>query len=193
MKLHRDRTRLSPPSGVRRWILCLFFAAGILAGFLARRAVTSDDLSALGEYVLGYAALPEKSSADVLSVAWAYFRYPMAAFFLGYTGWGVMLVLLLCTAQGFFLSFAVHCFAGSLGGEGVLLALAALGLRCLVVLPCMLAAASDSLRCAWHRAEGRQVERRDRRRLLICILLLLTGTVAECAAVPRLLTLVLSR
>lgn len=192
MKLHRGRTRLSPPSDVRRWILCLFFAAGVLAGFLARRAVGSDDLSALGDYVLGYAALPQRSTADVLSVAWAYFRYPAAAFFLGYTAWGVMLLPLLCTVQGFFLSFAVHCFAGSLGAQGLLLALAALGLRCAVVLPCLLLTASDSLHCAWHRAEGQQGEKRDLRRALLCVCILLTGTVGECAVVPRLLTAVLS-
>lgn len=193
MKLQRRRTQLSPPPTARVWILCLFFAAGILAGFLARCTVKGDDLSALGDYVLGYASLPGRQAADIISVAWAYFRYPAAAFLLGFTAWGVMLTPLLCTAQGFFLSFAVQCFAASLGTGGVLLALAALGVRCLVVLPCLLVTASDSLAAAWRCAEGQRPERRDRRRALLCVFILLTGTVAECALTPRLMALVLAR
>lgn len=193
MKLQRRRSALLLPAGTRDMLLCLFFAAGILAGFLARHAVGSDDLSALRVYVLGYASLTERTVADVLSVAWTYLRYPAVAYVLGLTAWGVMLLPLLCTAQGFFLSFSVHCFAAALGTDGVWLALAVLGLRCLFVLPCLLAIASDSFALAWQRAERQRVETRDRRRLILCVFVLLTGTVAECALVPRLLALVVSR
>ena len=173
--------------------MCLFFAAGILAGFLARRTVKSDDLLALGSYFSDYAALSAQQPADIISVVWAYLRYPAAAFLLGFTAWGVMLLPLLCTAQGFFLSFSVHCFAASLGRGGVTLALAALGLRCLFVLPCLLVTASDSFQSAWRRAEKQKPERRDRRRLLLCLFVLLTGTVAECTLVPKLFALLLPR
>ena len=191
MKQQHRRTRLTKPPQTRAWLLCLFFAAGILAGFLARRTVKSDDLSALGGYVSEYAALTAQQPADIINVVWAYLRYPAAAFLLGFTAWGVMLLPLLCTAQGFFLSFSVHCFAASLGRGGVTLALAALGLRCLFVLPCLLVTASDSFQSAWRRAEKQKPERRDRRRLLLCLFVLLTGTVAECALVPKLFALLL--
>ena len=193
MKLQHRRTRLTKPPQTRAWLLCLFFAAGILAGFLARRTVKSDDLLALGSYFSDYAALTVQQPADIISVVWAYLRYPAAAFLLGFTAWGVMLLPLLCTAQGFFLSFSVHCFAASLGRGGVTLALAALGLRCLFVLPCLLVTASDSFQSAWCRAEKQKPEHRDQRRLMLCLFVLLTGTVAECALVPKLFALLLPR
>ena len=77
-------------------------------------------------------------SASALSVAAAYFRYPLAAALLGLTAAGLVLLPVLSVAQGFFLSFSVGCFARALGRGGVYLALAAFGPRCLFVLPCTL-------------------------------------------------------
>ena len=80
MKLQHRRPRLTGPRQTQTGLLCLFFAAGILAGFLARRIVKSDDLSALGSYVSSYASLTVQQPADIISVLWAYLRYPAAAF-----------------------------------------------------------------------------------------------------------------
>lgn len=186
MKLHRRHMPVLQPPKARLYILCLFLAAGVLAGFLAGRAVASEDLLSLSRYVTGYARLnaEEPRSAGLWQVLWTYLRYPAAAFLLGCTAWGVMLIPLTCAAQGFFLSFAVQCFAAALGKQGVVLALAALGLRCLFTIPCLLTIAADSFACAWRRAERQKPEVRDRRSVIICVFVLLTGTVAECALVP---------
>lgn len=188
IKLHRRHMPVLQPPKARLYILCLFLAAGVLAGFLAGRAVASEDLLSLSRYVTGYARLnaEEPRSAGLWQVLWTYLRYPAAAFLLGCTAWGVMLIPLTCAAQGFFLSFAVQCFAAALGKQGVVLALAALGLRCLFTIPCLLTIAADSFACAWRRAERQKPEVRDRRSVIICVFVLLTGTVAECALVPRL-------
>ena len=188
MKLHRRHMPVLQPPKARLYILCLFLAAGVLAGFLAGRAVAPEDLLSLSRYVTGYARLnaEEPRSAGLWQVLWTYLRYPAAAFLLGCTAWGVMLIPLTCAAQGFFLSFAVQCFAAALGKQGVVLALAALGLRCLFTIPCLLTIAADSFACAWRRAERQKPEVRDRRSVIICVFVLLTGTVAECALVPRL-------
>lgn len=188
MKLQRRRISAIQPPSARLYILCLFFTAGMLAGFFARRVVSSEDLSALSGYVLEYAhlAADQQRPAGLWQVLWAYLRYPAVAFVLGCTAWGVMLIPLVCAAQGFFLSFAVQCFAAALGRQGVALALAALGLRCLFTVPCLLAIASDSFALAWRRAEHQKPEARDLRHTVICVFVLLTGTVAECAIVPRL-------
>ena len=188
MKLHRRHMPVLQPPKARLYILCLFLAAGVLAGFLAGRTVASEDLLSLSRYVTGYARLnaEEPRSAGLWQVLWTYLRYPAAAFLLGCTAWGVMLIPLTCAAQGFFLSFAVQCFAAALGKQGVVLALAALGLRCLFTIPCLLTIAADSFACAWRRAERQKPEVRDRRSVIICVFVLLTGTVAECALVPRL-------
>ena len=57
MKLHRRHMPVLQPPKARLYILCLFLAAGILAGFLAGRAVASEDLLSLSRYVTGYARL----------------------------------------------------------------------------------------------------------------------------------------
>lgn len=188
MKLRRRRMPFLQPPKARLYILCLFLAAGVLAGFLAGRTVAPEDLLSLSRYVTGYARLnaEEPRSAGLWQVLWTYLRYPAAAFLLGCTAWGVMLIPLTCATQGFFLSFAVQCFAAALGKQGVVLALAALGLRCLFTIPCLLTIAADSFACAWRRAERQKPEVRDRRSAIICVFVLLTGTVAECALVPRL-------
>ena len=188
MKLQRRRSRALQPPKARLYILCLFFAAGILAGFLVRCALPVDDLSALSSYVTSYAQLAaqEKDAPALLQIVWAYVRYPAAVFLLGFTAWGELFIPRVCAAQGFFRSFAVQCFASAMGRQGVALALAALGLRCLFVLPCLLMIASDGFAAAWRLAERQKPEVRDRRRLVICVFVLLTGTVAECALVPQL-------
>lgn len=187
MKLLRHRRRLRATSISCLWLLCLCFGAGVLAAVPVCRAVAMDDLTALGSYVTEYAQLGTRARAGLARVIWLYGRYPAAALLLGCTGWGVVLLPVVCGAEGFFLSFAAQCFALSLGQPGVMLALAALGVRCLFSVPCLLAVAEGSFRTALQRAKGQRPERRDRRVLLICVFVLLTGTVAECALVPRLL------
>ena len=152
MKLQRRRSRALQPPKARLYILSLFFAAGILAGFLVRCALPVDDLSALSGYVTSYAQLAaqEKDAPALLQIVWAYVRYPAAVFLLGFTAWGVLFIPLVCAAQG------------------------------------LLMIASDGFAAAWRLAERQKPEVRDRRRLVICVFVLLTGTVAECALVPRL-------
>ena len=101
MKLQRRRALTLDPPRTRLYILCLFFAAGMLAGHLACRAVPSDDLTALRSYVMGYAQLSseERGCAGLAQVVWVYFRYPAAAFLLGFTAWGVMLIPLVCPSR----------------------------------------------------------------------------------------------
>lgn len=141
MKPYNRQTRLSAPPDRGLFILCGCFALGMLLAYPIQRRVGAEALTQLGTYVQGYARLAEdrvQQPASVLSAAAAYLRYPLLALLCGLSGAGVVLIPLLCGVQGFFLSFSVCCFAASLGREGVLLALAALGLRCLFVLPCML-------------------------------------------------------
>ena len=77
-------------------------------------------------------------------------------------------------AEGFFLSFSAGCFAAALGRSGVLLALAAFGVRCLIVLPCSIYPAV-------------LVGERNRwRKLAVCGALLLLGMALELTLVPRL-------
>ena len=106
MKLQRRRSRALQPPKARLYILCLFFAAGILAGFLVRCALPVDDLSALSGYVTSYAQLAaqEKDAPALLQIVWAYVRYPAAVFLLGFTAWGVLFIPLVCDSKAPFVS-----------------------------------------------------------------------------------------
>ena len=94
---------------------------------------------------------------------------------LGFCGAaGAALILPVLAAEGFFLSFSAGCFAAALGRSGVLLALAAFGVRCLIVLPCSIYPAM-------------LVGERNRwRKLAVCGALLLLGMALELTLVPRL-------
>ena len=94
---------------------------------------------------------------------------------LGFCGAaGAALILPVLAAEGFFLSFSAGCFAAALGRSGVLLALAAFGVRCLIVLPCSIYPAV-------------LVGERNRwRKLAVCGALLLLGMALELTLVPRL-------
>ena len=94
---------------------------------------------------------------------------------LGFCGAaGAALILPVLATEGFFLSFSAGCFAAALGRSGVLLALAAFGVRCLIVLPCSIYPAM-------------LVGERNRwRKLAVCGALLLLGMALELTLVPRL-------
>ena len=131
MKLRKNGAHPAVKSDMRFWILCVCFLLGMAAAYPARRSISTDALAQLGAYVQSYAQLADGRSqqpVSVLSAAAAYLRYPLLAFLFGLSAAGVALIPLLCAAQGFFLSFSVCCFAAALGRDGVLLALAALGL-----------------------------------------------------------------
>lgn len=122
-------------------LLALFFLGGVLLGqVLAGRVpdTTGDELS---RYLRDYVHLSgggEQTAVQALPAAVIYFRYPLLAFLLGFTSLGVLLLPCVTVAYGFFLSFSVCCFTAAFGADGVLLALAVFGLRCVVTLPCYL-------------------------------------------------------
>ena len=198
MKLRKNRARLSAPPDMCLLILCICFLIGMLAAWPVHRGISSEALTQLSAYVQSYAQLSDgrvQQPASVLSTAAAYRRCPLLAFLCGLSAAGAVLIPALCMVQGFCLSFSVCCFAASLGHEGVLLALAALGLRCLFVLPCMLCISQDGFsRACRALSQKRPVQSEiPWRMLLFCVFVLLTGTVVECAIVPKFFALILAR
>ena len=130
MKLRKKHARPSAPPDMRLLTLCICFLIGMLAAWPVHRRIGSEALAQLGAYVQSYAQLAEgrvQQPSSVLSTAAAYLRCPLLAFLCGLSAAGAVLIPALCMVQGFCLSFSVCCFAASLGHQGVLLALAALG------------------------------------------------------------------
>ena len=197
MKLFPVRTQaLRLPALV---LVCLLLVLGAVLGFAICRAVPQQDRQELSDYLHQYAQATADGrgpSASALSVAAAYFRYPLAAALLGLTAAGLVLLPVLSVAQGFFLSFSVGCFARALGRGGVYLALAAFGPRCLFVLPCTLLLTVQGLSAAARRRDGQKVRLTEGaywRRVGLCGLILLIGAALELTFGPRLLQWVIAR
>ena len=122
---------------VRLLFLALFFFAGIVLGQVFSSRVPDATGEELAHYLKDYLRVEaELTPRAALSAAVLYFRYPLAAFLLGFASIGVLLLPFATGAFGFFLSFSVCCFTAAFGPDGVLLALAVFGLRCAVTLPC---------------------------------------------------------
>ena len=195
MKLFPVRTQaLRLPALV---LVCLLLVLGAVLGFAVCRAVPQQDRQELSDYLHQYAQATADGrgpSASALSVAAAYFRYPLAAALLGLTAAGLVLLPVLSVAQGFFLSFSVGCFARALGWGGVYLA--AFGPRCLFVLPCTLLLTVQGLSAAARRRDGQKVRLTEGaywRRVGLCGLILLIGAALELTFGPRLLQWVIAR
>ncbi|WP_295759034.1 stage II sporulation protein M [uncultured Oscillibacter sp.] len=122
----------------RLLVLALFFFAGILLGQVFSSRVPDTTGDELARYLKDFLKVGEEdpSPRAALSAAVLYFRYPLAAFLLGFASIGVLALPIVTGAFGGFLSFSVCCFTASFGPDGVLLALAVFGLRCVVTLPC---------------------------------------------------------
>ena len=185
----------SRPHFLRLLTLCAFFAAGIIAGQLIGPPLLKDGGSELTEYLQSYAGVASELTAEPLSllrVLAAYFRVPLLLLLLGFCTFGAVMIPVVCAVQGFLLSFAVSCFAAAYGSSGLMLTLAAFGVRAAILLPCVLLIAQWAFDRTVCRLQGEKAAPGGgRRRLFLCFVLLLVGTVLELAVVPRLIALAL--
>ncbi|MBQ9330294.1 MAG: stage II sporulation protein M [Oscillibacter sp.] len=187
------------------FLLALSFFCGVILG----QVVASGAPDATGEELYRYLSAYLHTGAQApswgmaASTAVRYFRYPLLALLLGFTSVGAVLLLGTAGVFGFFLSFSVSCFAAAFGRNGVLLALALLGPRCLVTVPCfflMAALAMESSAALFRLSFGKG------RRLAsvtygrrwwgcagVCAAALLAGTFLDTALTPRLLRWLLAR
>lgn len=184
-------------------LLCCVYAAGGLLGMLAYRGVTQDSAVQLQDYIRHFAVLSTDTAepaAALISVLVVYFRYPVLVYLAGFAAVGLLIVPGICLVQGFSLAFAVCCFIGALGRDGLLLALVAFGLRSFCTLACTLCLAVSSMGRAYARlgAGGKKGKRQATTaqvawQPVFCLVALLLGVAAELCMVPRLLQLALAR
>ena len=186
-------------------LLAVCFFLGIVWGHVSARKNADATGIELHRYLAEYYVMDHADAGSgvvFLSAILVYFRYPVIAFFLGFTVFGALLLPGVSVIFGFFLSFAACCFAGAFGERGVLLALAVLGFRCLVTLPCFFVLATPAFkRAIWKLREyflhrGKSVQKPFlclERGLTICMIaaMLLVGALAEVFLSPVLLEAVL--
>lgn len=190
----------------RLLLLALFFFVGVVLGQVLAGRVPDATGAELQRYLTDYIQVGGEAAPSwgtVLSALVIYFRYPLLAFFLGFASVGVVLLPGLTAAFGFFLSFSVSCFTAAFGVNGVLLALAVFGIRCLITLPVFFLLAVPS----WGTAAGLAAVSfgRGRRtasvvygracwlRLGACVLALSAGVCVDLLLSPVFLRLLLGR
>ena len=184
--------------------LALFFLMGVGLGYAAASVVPDATGAELTAYLQNYVSVGDGlSRGTILSALMLYFRYPLIAVLLGFASIGVGLLPLTAVIFGGFLSFSVCCFAAAFGADGVLLALAVFGLRCLITLPCYFLLAVS----AWETSVALALTTlgRSRRglpirygrrwwlRTVVCVAILLAGVCLELFCSPLFLRLVLGR
>lgn len=205
-KRHRAADQKGQAVWVRLLLLALFFLGGLILGQVMSGKVSAPTAKELTEYLDGYFSLENRetmSAGTIVSALIIYFRYPLLAMLLGFASVGVVLLPALTAAYGFFLSFSVCCFTAAFGSDGVLLALAVFGLRCLVTLPCYFALAAPSfdnavalavLSAGGGKRAARPIYGKNWwLRCGISACALLAGVTAELLLSPYLLNLVLTK
>ena len=187
--------------GAALWGLALCFLLGTLAGQALGCRMPPDERelrSYLLTYAVRYHADGTVSASGILSLAWTYVRYPLLAALLGCASFGFLVVWILSALLGFFLSYSVGCFEAAFGLDGLLLAAAASGLRCLCVVPCFFLLAVPAARESWQRFRFRRMRPLSGRRaqpthFWLCALALCVGIVLDLLLSPRLLRWAVAR
>lgn len=198
MKLRRNihRAQTSKPRSLRFMTLCAFFAAGIAAGQVAAALTLRNGSGAeLTAYLQRFSALLVQGEQDipsVLRVFSAYFQVPLLVLLLGYCSFGAVAIPLVCAAHGFALAFSAACFLGAFGRQGLLLVLAAMGVRAAVTVFCALVLGQWAFHRALCRLRGKRLSpdkesAAERRQVFLCIPLLLLAALFELTVVPQLL------
>lgn len=191
---HRSGRRLDRSSPFpRMMMLAAFFFLGVVLGQVLAGKVSPSAGAELRNYLGEYLQFEQQLQVGpetVLSALRLYFRYPLLAFLFGFVSAGAVLLPCVSVAFGFFLSFSVSCFTASFGTAGVLLALAALGARTVVTLPCFILLAVP----AWETScemltlgRGAGYGKKSWIRLLVCSAVLLGGVCFELVFGPWLL------
>ena len=186
------------------FLLVLCFLVGVLLGqFLAGRLPKSVGTE-LDGYLEHYFRIEDESSwKHIGAVLLQYFRYPLIVVLLGFASVGIIFIPGITFFVGFLLSFSVSCFVAVFGAKGVLLAAAAMGLRCLITVPCYFIVAVP----AWGRSaalaglsfgRGRRASaivygREWRRVVILCLFVLLIGACLDLFCTPEMLNWALNR
>lgn len=201
-----DRIKRGSGKGERQIVhlvlLALCFAVGVILGQVSSARASNDQ--ELAQYLSDFFQISETLETGMFFPALLiYFRYPMIAFLLGFASIGALLLPMVSAAFGFFLSFSACCFAGAYGKEGVLLAAAVLGLRCLITLPCYFWLAVPSFRASISLAlvsfgKGRRLapvvyDAAWFLRLAACVAVLFIGVLCEVYLSPVFVRLACAR
>ncbi len=179
-------------------VTAAFFALGGLAGGTLALGAVEEGANALRVYLEQFLAAAQAgalSAPDLPQLLWRCLRWPLAAFLLGASAWGLLGIPLLCGLRGFFLGFSVGAFAHAYGRSGLAVAFLLQGLPGLLAVPAFFLLSVQSLSAAWSLrglpGQGRQEIVFSRERVLrcgVCAAALAVSLLTEYYLVPALIS-----
>ncbi len=189
-----DKTRDMRTGGeFSLFCMALFFICGVAAGQVLAAGAPDSVSDELREYILEYGELNQKISwKSVLTTAVTYARYPLIAAPLGLIPGGIAFLCVFITIYGCLISFAAGSFANAWGEFGIVMGLASMGLRCLITLLCFFLLAppvSDSPDLIKFIKFPGEIWRR---RVILCVILLITGILMEITLIPHILRVLIA-
>ncbi|MFR0769453.1 MAG: hypothetical protein ACLSHO_07560 [Dysosmobacter sp.] len=137
MKWNRAERRTDPQPAAQPKLLAVFFFLGIGAGVVCAGRISGDVERELTTYLTDYLALAQSQDLGisvVCSLTLLYLQGPVLAFLCGVCSAGILLLPLLAAAARLFSGLCGGVPDGfpSAAGQGLPLALAFFGFRCLV-------------------------------------------------------------
>ena len=180
-------------------VTAAFFTFGSLAGaFLALRS-SAGGIEALHSYMVQFLAAAQDGSLSqpaLPELLWRALRWPLGAFFLGFTALGLFCIPILASLRGFFLTFSVASFALVFGRKGVAASFLLLGIPGIFYLPAFFLLCTQSFVSAWSTAAGRggtgrreaDPGRDQALRCGVCAAAVVAGIITEKILVPALLS-----
>lgn len=181
-------------------VFSALFALGVAIGYCRALHFSAASQVELRYYFSHFSA---SRAQDVLlpdlvtQTLFAFFRAPLFAFFLGFASVGVVILPLLCAAQGFLYSFSLFCCALVMGRESFAGILFLFLPRLLTLVPCtlLLCRAAISNSCAlvsFSTGKGKRVKAVRYGspyfiRFALCCAVLLLAALFELWLAPRVL------
>lgn len=187
------------PVLVRGTVLALAFLLGAVMG---QACASEVDSTGLRSYLTDYCAAVEEGAAfSAAASAALYYGYVLLVFLLGFASVGAVLIPVVSALYGFLTMYTIACFVSAFGRWGVVLALAALGVRLFFTLPCFFALSA----AAWPLAAELAVLSLGRGKrsspvlygknyfllFLVCVVILTAGLFCERFLTPVLFRLAL--
>lgn len=144
-------------------VTAAFFTLGALAGSFLALQMNAEGMEALGSYLEQFLAAAQGGGLyqpSLPELLWRALRWPLAAFFLGFTALGLLGVPILASMRGFFLTFSVASFSRAFGRKGVATSFLLLGIPGFFYLPAFFLLCAQSFAAAWSLAAARGVQGR---------------------------------
>lgn len=177
-------------------MLSACFAAGALGGFFfsSWSGDNPDLIGYLNRYfqVIGQGSGVEPS---LWSSIWDLVRWPLAAFLLGSSVFGIAGIPALLAARGFLLAYSTAIFARLFGLPGMAASLTAFGVTALVAVPVLFVVSMDAFRQSLSRLSGERSPAWNQRAQALspCAGLLVLAVALQQTLMPALFAAVCAR